>query len=214
MIPIKLKTMTEKKYSKLAICSIILSTSSIFLWLSWIAGVICGHMARARIKANKNLEGNNLALIGLVIGYFFPAVLLGIVLYLGGYLERQVTVIDHGRQVWEGCFPHDANNKDLINRSDSVLIPVKLNGKTIGTIESRDQNLRLVLKRDANKQELTIWRYHDYGAVSKITVDEDKNSLVLYYDYTLIRTKDYNTVVSLTNFSVHNYLINRGKWCL
>lgn len=176
--------------------------------------MICGHIARARIKANPNLEGKNVALVGLLIGYFFPAALLGIVLYLGGYLERQVAVIDNGRPVWVGSFPHDANNKDPIKRSDCILTPVKLNGKTIGTIESRDHNLRLVLKRDANRKELTLWKYQDYGAVSKITVDETKRSLVVYYHYTLIRSKDYNTVVSLTDFSVHKYLINRGEWCL
>jgi hypothetical protein len=93
--------MTEKKYSKLAICSIILSTSSIFLWLSWIAGVVCGHMARTRIKANKNLEGNNLALIGLVIGYFFPAALLGIVLYLGKDKLQLLSMVDrYGKGVF------------------------------------------------------------------------------------------------------------------
>ncbi len=176
--------------------------------------MICGHIAKARIKANPNLEGNNLALVGLVIGYFFPAALLGIVLYLGGYLERQIAVVDKGRAVWEGSFPNDANIKDPIKRSDFVLTPIILNGKTIGTIESRDQNLRLVLKRDADKKEFTIWRYQDYGVVSKITVDETKLTLVVYYDYTLIRSKNYNTVVYLTDFSVHKYLINRGEWCL
>ena len=85
--------MTKKKISKLAISSVILSISSIFLGLSWIPGVICGHMARARIKSNPDLRGQPLALAGLITGYFFPVALLAIVLYLSGYLEGQIAVV-------------------------------------------------------------------------------------------------------------------------
>jgi len=206
--------MAEKTISKLAISSVFLSAASILLWFSWIPGVICGHMARAKIKANPNLRGKNLALVGLVIGYLFPAVLLGFGLYLCGYLERQVTIVDHGKMVWEGSFPHGANAKDPQNRATEILTQVVLNGETIGTIESRDQNLRLVLKRNADQKEFTLWKYQDYGAVSKITVDEAARSLILYYDNSLIRNKNYNTVVSLTDFNIRTYLVNRGRWYL
>jgi hypothetical protein len=205
--------MREKTVSRLAISSILLSASSIFLWVFWIPGVICGHVARAKIKDTPNLKGKNIALAGLVVGYFFPAALLGIALYLSGYLEREVPIVDEGRTVWEGNFPHDANEEAPQNRSDIVLIPVVLHGTTIGTVESRKQNLRLVLKLSADAKEITIWEYQDYGAVSKITIDEIKHSMIVYYDHTLIREKNYNTVVSLTDFKVRKYLINRGEWC-
>lgn len=206
--------MEEKTISKLAISSVILSASSIFLWLSWIPGVICGHIALVKIKANPNLKGKNVAIVGLVIGYLFPAALLGLVLYLSGYLEREFAVIDHGRIVWEGRFPHDANDKDEFNRSNTILTPVVINGEIIGTIESRDRNLRLVIKRNVDKKEFTVWKYQDYGIASKITLDEAKRSLIVYYDHTLMREKYYNTVVSLSDFQVKKYLVNRGPWRL
>lgn len=200
--------MAEKRISKLAICSLILSASSIFLWFSWIPGIMCGHLARARIQAHPDLTGNNLARIGLVIGYFFPTALCVLVLYLCGYLERQVTMSDQGRIVWEGRFPPFAN------RPDHVLTPVILHHTIVGTVESRDHNLRLVLKRTVDSKEFTLWRYLDYGRVSKITVDEAKQSLMLYYNQTFLRNKQYNTVVSLIDFSIKKHLVHRGQWRL
>jgi hypothetical protein len=204
--------MPEKKISILAVSSVILSISSVFLWLTWIPGVICGHLARARIKTNPNLKGQWIALAGLTTGYFFPAALIAIVLYLSGYLEREIAFVDHGQIVWTGHFPHDANEKDSQNRADATLISVKVNGVVVGKVESRDKNLRLVFKPSGDKKEVTIWKYADYGEASKISVDEDNKSLTVYYDHTLIRGKEYITQVLLSDLSVHKKLINRGKW--
>jgi hypothetical protein len=206
--------MTEKKISKLAISSVILSISSIFLGLSWIPGIICGHMARARIKTNPNLTGRRLALAGLITGYFFPVALIAIVLYLSGYLEQQAAIVDRGRVVWEGHFPYDAHGKDSQNRSDIVLAPVVINGKIVGNIESRDRKLRLVFNSSGPNKEITIWKYQDYSNVSKITVDEAKRTLILYHSHTLIRDKDYCTDLFLDDFRTHNTLVNRGQWRL
>lgn len=210
--------MGEKKVSKLAISSIILSAASIFFWgscwVSWIPGVICGHIALAKIKVNPNLKGKNIALISLAIGYLFPLALFGVVLYLSGYLERQVTVIDHGRIIWEGSYPYGSVIKGPQNTSDSILTSVTLDGKTVGTIESRDNKLRLVLKLNSSGKELTIWEYQDYGSVSRVTVDGVNSTLSIYYDRTFIRSKQYITVVSLTDSKIHGYLVDRGKWCL
>ena len=204
--------MTENKISKLAICSVILSISSVFLGLSWIPGVICGHMARARIRSDPNLKGQLLALTGLITGYFFPVALIAIVLYLSGYLERQVTVVDRGQIVWQGHFPHDANEKDSQNRPDRILAPITINGKVVGNVETRDHNLRLVLKPSNDKKEVTIWKYADYSEMSKITVDEANQSMIVYHSHTLIRDKDYNTLLSLQDFKVRSKLVNRGRW--
>ncbi len=204
--------MTDKKISKLAISSVILSISSAFLGLTWIPGVICGHLARSRIKSNPNLKGQWIALVGLVTGYFFPAALIAIVLYLSGYLEREIAFVDHGQIIWTGHFPHDANEKDSQNRADATLVSVKVNGSVMGKVESRDKNLRLVFKPNGERKEVTIWKYADYGEVSKISVDEAAQSLAVYYDYTLIRDKDYITLVSLKDFAAHNILVNRGRW--
>ncbi len=204
--------MPEKKISKLAVSSVVLSISSAFLGLTWIPGVICGHLARARIKSNPNLKGQWIALVGLITGYFFPAALIAIILYLSGYLEREKTFVDHGQIVWTGHFPNDANEKDSQNRADTTIISVKVKGAVIGKIESRDKNLRLVFKPNDDKKEVTIWKYADYGEVSKITVDESKNSLIVYFNHTLIRDKEYITQLSLIDFSAHKELVTRGKW--
>ncbi len=62
------------KISGLAIASLVLSLLGCF-FITAIAGVICGHMARGRIRANRNLSGGGLALAGLIIGYIFIALM-------------------------------------------------------------------------------------------------------------------------------------------
>jgi hypothetical protein len=204
--------MAEKTISKLSVASILLSASSIFLLLSWVPGVICGHIARSKLKAHPNLRGAELALVGLVIGYLFPVILAGIFLYLGGYFERQVVVIDRGQTIWTGSFPHDANGKDPLKRANVVLTPIVVNGQNVGAIESRDKNQCLVFKRGADGKEFTVWKYRDYGAVTKITIDEGIPALKLYYDNTLLRNKNYCVVVTLSDSAVNNHLVDRGRW--
>ena len=61
---------------QLALLSLIFSSIGLFgfccgLFLAAaIAGIVCGHLALSRIKANPQLEGRNLALAGVIIGYF------------------------------------------------------------------------------------------------------------------------------------------------
>lgn len=73
--------------SNLAIASLVLSTATLVLGpLGFIPGIICGHIARARIKKNSSLAGDGLAKAGLIIGYLFLAVgllaLIGVVVFL------------------------------------------------------------------------------------------------------------------------------------
>jgi len=64
--------------SNLAIASLVLSIATLVLGpLGFIPGIICGHMARARIKKDASLGGDGLAKAGLIIGYLFLA--LGII---------------------------------------------------------------------------------------------------------------------------------------
>jgi type IV pilus assembly protein PilA len=56
--------------SRLAIASLVLGLTSTLLFLTAIPGVICGHMARSRIKASAGrIRGAGLALAGLIISY-------------------------------------------------------------------------------------------------------------------------------------------------
>ena len=49
-----------------------------------IAGIVCGHIALSRIKANPELEGHGLAMAGLIIGYVAVAGWLTWILLFGG----------------------------------------------------------------------------------------------------------------------------------
>jgi hypothetical protein len=60
--------------SGLAIASLVLSLLGCF-FLTAIAGVICGHIARKKIRRDPSLSGNGLALAGLVIGYVMIALM-------------------------------------------------------------------------------------------------------------------------------------------
>jgi Domain of unknown function (DUF4190)/GYF domain 2 len=54
-----------------------------------IAGVVCGHIALSRIKANPELEGHGLAMAGLIIGYVAVAGWLTWILLFGGLAVLQ-----------------------------------------------------------------------------------------------------------------------------
>jgi DNA-directed RNA polymerase subunit RPC12/RpoP len=65
--------------SGLAIASLVCSASSIVTGVGWLPGIICGHLAKARIRRDSSLRGKGLATAGLVIGYGFVTVVAGAV---------------------------------------------------------------------------------------------------------------------------------------
>jgi hypothetical protein len=60
-----------------------------FFLMAAIAGIVCGHIALSRIKANPELEGHGLAIAGLVIGYVAIASWLVWILLFGGLAVLQ-----------------------------------------------------------------------------------------------------------------------------
>jgi hypothetical protein len=54
-----------------------------------IAGIVCGHLALSRIKANPELQGHGLAMAGLIIGYVAVAGWLSWILFFGGLTALQ-----------------------------------------------------------------------------------------------------------------------------
>lgn len=85
----------QRKSEPLALASLICSgvglcgfCCGLFL-MAAIAGIVCGHLALSRIKANPELEGRGLAMAGLVIGYIVIAVWLAWVLLFGGLAVLQ-----------------------------------------------------------------------------------------------------------------------------
>ena len=58
------------KTEPLAICSLVLGILSIFfLIFTALPAIICGHIARKRLRNNTTLTGRGMALAGLIIGY-------------------------------------------------------------------------------------------------------------------------------------------------
>lgn len=59
--------------SRLAIASLVCSLTCI----GWLPGIICGHLARSRIRRDPSLKGGGLATAGLIIGYLFLVIGVG-----------------------------------------------------------------------------------------------------------------------------------------
>lgn len=57
---------TASGHSILAIASLLCSVWAV---LGFVPGIICGHMAKARIRSNPSLKGNEMATAGLIISY-------------------------------------------------------------------------------------------------------------------------------------------------
>jgi hypothetical protein len=85
----------QRKTEQLAVLSLIFSVLGLFgfccgLFLAGgVAGIVCGHIALSRIKANPELEGHGLALTGLIIGYLAVAGWLIWILLFGGLAVLQ-----------------------------------------------------------------------------------------------------------------------------
>jgi len=60
---------TAQRTSRLAIASLVCSLSSFVTCVGWLPGIICGHLAKSRIRRDLSLKGSGLAMAGLVIGY-------------------------------------------------------------------------------------------------------------------------------------------------
>jgi len=85
----------QRKTEQLAVLSLIFSIlglcgfcCGLFL-VAAIGGIVCGHLALSRIKANPELEGHGLAMAGLVIGYVAVASWLVWILLFGGLAVLQ-----------------------------------------------------------------------------------------------------------------------------
>jgi hypothetical protein len=63
--------LANRPNSQLAIASISLSIAAwiIVPFLGALAGIVCGHLARAELRKRPELSGSGLALAGLIIGY-------------------------------------------------------------------------------------------------------------------------------------------------
>jgi hypothetical protein len=85
----------QRKTEQLAVLSLIFSILGVFgfccgfFLMAGIAGIVCGHIALSRIKANPELEGHGLAMAGVIIGYVAVAGWLLWILLFGGLAVLQ-----------------------------------------------------------------------------------------------------------------------------
>jgi Domain of unknown function (DUF4190)/GYF domain 2 len=85
----------QRKSEQLAVLSLIFSILGLFgfccgfFLMAGIAGIVCGHIALSRIKANPELDGHGLAMAGLVIGYVGVAAWLAWIILFGGLAVLQ-----------------------------------------------------------------------------------------------------------------------------
>jgi len=90
----------QRKTEPLAIASLILSGVAIcgfccgLFLLAAVAGVVCGHLALSKIKANPELEGHGLAMSGIIIGYVAIGLVLIRILFFGGLAA--LSALTHG----------------------------------------------------------------------------------------------------------------------
>ena len=85
----------QRKSEPLAVLSLIFSILGLcgfccgFFVTAAVAGIVCGHIGLSRIKANPELEGQGLAMAGLIIGYVALAGWLTWILLFGGLAVLQ-----------------------------------------------------------------------------------------------------------------------------
>lgn len=85
----------QRKTEQLAVLSLIFSILGMcgfccgFFLIAAVGGIVCGHVALTRIKANPELEGHGLAMAGLIIGYVAVASWLVWILLFGGLAVLQ-----------------------------------------------------------------------------------------------------------------------------
>ena len=95
VVPAAGPVVPPRKTEQLAVLSLIFSALGLcgfccgFFMTAAIAGIICGHIALSRIKANPELEGHGLAMAGLIIGYLAVAGWLTWILLFGGLAVLQ-----------------------------------------------------------------------------------------------------------------------------
>jgi DNA-directed RNA polymerase subunit RPC12/RpoP len=107
---------TAQRASGLAIASFVCSLSSFITCIGWLPGIICGHMARSRIRRNPSLKGSGLATAGLVIGYLF---LMSEVGTTAVYVWRVSNAVKHG---FENARQSLATNKIIVVQTQSTTV--------------------------------------------------------------------------------------------
>jgi Domain of unknown function (DUF4190) len=107
---------TAQRTSGLAIASLVCSLLSLVTCIGWLPGIICGHLAKSRIRRDSSLKGRRLATAGLVIGY-------SILMFETGtaavYLWRFSAAVKHG---YENARQDLATNPVIITQIQTTTV--------------------------------------------------------------------------------------------
>lgn len=105
--------------SALAITSLICGISSFILFFPALVAIVCGHIARHRIKkSNGYLQGRGMALAGLICGYACVLLTIGVVTVVVYQInesdrirkEKIATDIQHGQQIHDLIFQYEVDH--------------------------------------------------------------------------------------------------------
>jgi|GEM_PF-811419 ribosomal protein S27E len=107
---------TAQRTSRLAIASLVCSLSSLITCVGWLPGIICGHLAKSRIRRNPSLKGSGLATAGLVIGYLILMLQVGAAAY---YIWSFTAAVKHG---FENVRQDLATNNVIITQTQPTTV--------------------------------------------------------------------------------------------
>jgi Domain of unknown function (DUF4190) len=106
---------TAQKTSALAVASLVCSLLSLVTCVGWLPGIICGHLAKSRIRRNPALKGNGLATAGLVIGYMI------LLLEVGGAAVFGLRFIGAVKQGYENARQEIATNNVIVTQNSTTV---------------------------------------------------------------------------------------------
>ncbi len=107
---------TAQRTSRLAIASLVCSLSSLITCVGWLPGIICGHLAKSRIRRNPSLKGSGLATAGLVIGYLLIMLQVGAAAV---WIWSFTVAVKHG---FENVRQDLATNNLLVTQTQSTTV--------------------------------------------------------------------------------------------
>ena len=77
----------KSSYNPLAVISFVLSCFSLFTGITWIGGIIFGHIALSQIKRDPTQSGKGFAIAALIIGYMiFCGIILSVLIWIFFFL--------------------------------------------------------------------------------------------------------------------------------
>jgi len=106
--------MPSQRTSGLAVASLVCSLSSLVTCIGWLPGIICGHLAKGRIRRDSSLKGNGIATAGLAIGYLILMLEVGTV---SVKLWRFSTAMKQG---FQNARQELATNNVIVTRTQST----------------------------------------------------------------------------------------------